>query len=80
MAYYGNYQNIHKTTHFIYISNDSLYEFKTKKLLGLKVIEVPALPLDECTRMLSLEDEGIAEAIMEMDVKNHNCTLRFKLK
>ena len=80
MAYFGNYQYIHKTTHFIYISEDSLDDFKTKKLLGLKVIEVVALPIDQCTRMLSLEAEGVSEVIMDMDVKNQNCTLRFKLK
>lgn len=80
MANFSRYQEITQKTRLIYIGQAELDEFKTKKLLGLKVIEVEAHPTNEVTNILDLAAEGVHTAELLIDQMNQTQKLRFKLK
>lgn len=79
MANFSRYQQITQKTRLVYIGQSELDEFKTKKLLGLKIIEVEAHPTNEVANILELAAEGVTEVEMIQNCNGSN-TLRFKLK
>lgn len=77
---FRGYQRITQYTQLIYISKADLDEFKTKKLLGLKVIEVKAHPVVDTTQILELHKEGVETVEMIEDTQNGTYMFRFKTK
>lgn len=80
MAKFLGYQHITQNTQVIYITEDKLNEFKTKKLLGLKVIEIEGDFTHVTDKILVLRNEGVEEVESRFDELGGTQTLRFKLK
>lgn len=80
MAKFMGYQHITQNTQVIYITEDKLDEFKTKKLLGLKVIEIEGDFTRVTDKMLVLRNEDVEEVEFLFDELGRTQTLRFKLK
>lgn len=74
------YQHITQKTRIIYTTEDKLNEFKTKKLLGLKVIEIEGEFTNVADKILDLKYEGVIEVQCVFDELNGTQKLRFKLK
>lgn len=77
---FRGYQHITQQTRVIYTTEDKLNEFKTKKLLGLKVIEIEGEFTNVADKVLVLDHEGIVEVESRFDELGGTQTLRFKLK
>lgn len=79
MTSFTKYQHITQNTRLVYLSREALDEFRTKKLLGIKIISVEAHPTNLVDHILDMREEGVAvvESIQE---GNGTQTLRFKLK
>ena len=80
MAKFLGYQHITQNTQVIYTTEDKLNEFKTKKLLGLKVIEIEGDFTHVADKILVLRNEGVEEVESRFDELGGTQTLRFKLK
>ncbi|EIV0540783.1 hypothetical protein L7B14_004255 [Salmonella enterica] len=77
---FRGYQHITQQTRVIYTTEDKLNEFKTKKLLGLKVIELEGEFTNVADKVLVLDHEGVVEVQSVFDELGGTQTLRFKLK
>lgn len=77
---FRGYQHITQQTRVIYTTEDKLNEFKTKKLLGLKVIEIEGEFTNKADKVLVLDHEGVVEVQSIFDELGGTQTLRFKLK
>lgn len=77
---FRGYQHITQQTRVIYTTEDKLNEFKTKKLLGLKVIEIEGEFTNVADKVLVLDHEGVVEVQSVFDELGGTQTLRFKLK
>lgn len=77
---FRGYQHITQQTRVIYTTEDKLNEFKTKKLLGLKVIEIEGEFTNKADKVLVLDYEGVVEVESRFDELGGTQTLRFKLK
>lgn len=77
---FRGYQHITQQTRVIYTTEDKLNEFKTKKLLGLKVIEIEGEFTNVADKVLVLNHEGVVEVESRFDELGGTQTLRFKLK
>lgn len=77
---FRGYQHITQQTRVIYTTEDKLNEFKTKKLLGLKVIEIEGEFTNVADKVLVLDHEGVVEVQSVFDELGETQTLRFKLK
>ena len=77
---FRGYQHITQQTRVIYTTEDKLNEFKTKKLLGLKVIEIEGEFTNVADKVLVLDHEGVVEVESQFDELGGTQTLRFKLK
>ena len=77
---FRGYQHITQQTRIIYTTEDKLNEFKTKKLLGLKVIEIEGEFTNVADKVLVLDHEGVVEVESRFDELGGTQTLRFKLK
>lgn len=77
---FRGYQHITQQTRVIYTTEDKLNEFKTKKLLGLKVIEIEGEFTNVADKVLVLDHEGVVEVESRFDELGGTQTLRFKLK
>lgn len=80
MANFAGYQHITQNTQIVYLTQAKLDEFKTKKLLGLKVIELEGDFTNVATHVLSLKYEDVLEVESRFDHLGGTQTLRFKLK
>lgn len=80
MAKFLGYQHITQNTQVIYITEDKLDEFKTKKLLGLKVIEIEGDFTRVTDKMLVLRNEDVEEVEFRFNELDGTQKLRFKLK
>lgn len=78
MARNFNYQRITQNTRLIYISREDLDSFRTRKLLGLKVIEIEASPINEVNCILHLKDEGV-RSVEAYENPEGSKKIRFKL-
>lgn len=77
---FRGYQHITQQTRVIYTTEDKLNEFKTKKLLGLKVIEIKGEFTNVADKVLVLDHEGVVEVQSVFNELDGTQTLRFKLK
>ncbi len=77
---FRGYQHITQQTRVIYTTEDKLNEFKTKKLLGLKVIEIEGEFTNVADKVLVLDHEGVVEVESRFNELGGTQTLRFKLK
>lgn len=77
---FRGYQHITQQTRIIYTTEDKLNEFKTKKLLGLKVIEIEGEFTNVADKILDLKHEGVIEVQSIFDELGGTQKLRFKLK
>lgn len=77
---FRGYQHITQQTRIIYTTEDKLNEFKTKKLLGLKVIEIEGEFTNVADKILDLKYEGVLEVQSVFDHLGGTQKLRFKLK
>lgn len=73
-----NYQRITQNTRLIYISREALDSFRTLKLLGLKVIEIEASPINDINYMLYLTAEGV-RSVEAYENPEGSKIIRFKL-
>lgn len=80
MAQFLGYQHVTQNTQIIYLTQAKLDEFKTKKLLGLKIIELAGDFTNIADAVLVLKDHGIAEIQSVLNHQDNTQTLRFKLK
>ena len=82
MARFTKYQHITQNTRLVYLSREALDEFRTKKLLGMKIISVEANPTHLVDHILDLKAEGVTHVEMIQDMRNPypNQCFRFKLK
>lgn len=77
---FRGYQHITQQTRIIYTTEDKLDEFKTKKLLGLKVIEIEGEFTNVADKILDLKHEGVIEVQSIFNELGGTQKLRFKLK
>lgn len=77
---FRGYQHITQQTRVIYTTEAKLNEFKTKKLLGLKVIEIEGEFTNVADKILDLKYEGVLEVQSIFDELGGTQKLRFKLK
>lgn len=79
MAHQNRFQVFTQNTRLVYLSREALDEFRTQKLLGIRIISVEAHPTNLVDHILDMREEGVAvvESIQEGDGTQ---TLRFKLK
>lgn len=77
---FRGYQHITQQTRVIYTTEAKLNEFKTKKLLGLKVIEIEGEFTNVADKILDLKYKGVLEVQSIFDELGGTQKLRFKLK
>lgn len=80
MARFLGYQHVTRNTQVIYLTKTKLNEFKTKKLLGFKTIELMGDFTTVATHVLDLKAEGVAEVQASYDQVKEVQILHFKLK
>lgn len=82
MAHQNRFQVFTQNTRLVYLSREALDEFRTKKLLGMKIISVEANPTHLVDHILDLKAEGVTHVEMIQDMRNPypNQCFRFKLK
>ena len=82
MAHQNRFQVFTQNTRLVYLSQEALDEFRTKKLLGMKIISVEANPTHLVDHILDLKAEGVTyvEMIQNMQNPYPNQCFRFKLK
>lgn len=78
MAHQNRFQVFTQNSRLVYISRESLDEFRTKKLLGMKVISVDAHPTHLVDHILDMREEGVAE-VASIQNGDGSRSLRFKL-
>lgn len=79
MANFTKHQHITQNTRLVYLNREALDEFRTKKLLGMKIISVEAHPTHLVDHILDMRAEGVAE-VESVQEGDGSRSLRFKLK
>lgn len=79
MAHQKRFQVFTQNTRLVYLSREALDEFRTKKLLGMKIISVEAHPTHLVDHILDMRAEGVAE-VASVQEGDGSRSLRFKLK
>ena len=79
MANQNRFQVFTQNTRLVYLSREALDEFRTKKLLGMKIISVEAHPTHLVDHILDMRAEGVAE-VASVQEDDGSRSLRFKLK